>query len=120
MIKRNAFIELLNEACQITEEKGLLSVDKIKLELTALLDAEHKGQIQFCYLFANYAKGTPKESSDVDLYVSSSLSGLRFAGLIEKINVKLNKRIELIRDNELKDNIQLIKEIMKWGIKIYG
>lgn len=119
-IKRHAFIACLNEYCKITEEKGLLSIDKIKESLTALFEEEYKGQINFCYLFGSYAKGNAKENSDIDLYISCSLSGLRFTGLIEKIRVTLNKRIDLIRDSELKDNVQLITEIMKWGIKIYG
>ena len=119
-LKRKMFINILNEQCEITEDKGILSIEDIKNKLTSLFDNEYKDEIDFCYLFGSYAKGTPKENSDVDLYVSSSLTGLRFVGLIEKIRQTLHKRVDLIRSSELNNNIELVNEIMKGGIKIYG
>ena len=118
--KRQMFIELLNKHCEITEHKGLLSIDFIRNQLTSLFDTEYKGEIDFCYLFGSYAKGKAKEESDVDLYVSSSLTGMRFVGLIERIRQTLHKKIDLLRSSELSNNIDLINEIMKEGIKIYG
>ena len=119
-IKRRMFIEILNEHCEITEEKGLLSVDVIKEKVASLFDNEYEGQIDFCYLFGSYAKGLANEKSDVDLYISSSLTGLRFVGLIEKLRQTLHKRVDLIRSSELNNNVELVNEIMKGGIKIYG
>lgn len=118
-IKRKAFIEILNDRYEITEEKGLLTIDQIKEKVNKLFDEEYKGQIDFCYLFGSYAKGLANEKSDVDLYVSSSLTGLRFVGLIENLRQTLHKKIDLIRSSELKNNIELVNEIMKYGIKIY-
>ena len=119
-IKRKAFIEILNDRYEIAEEKGLLTIDQIKEKVNKLFDEEYKGQIDFCYLFGSYAKGLANEKSDVDLYVSSSLTGLRFVGLIEKLRQTLHKKIDLIRSSELNNNIELVNEIMKGGIKIYG
>ena len=119
-LKRKSFIDLLNQHCEITEEKGLLSIDIIKEKLTKLFEEEYKDQIDFCYLFGSYAKGTAKDRSDVDLYISSSLTGLRFVGLIERIRQTLHKKIDLIRSNELSNNINLVNEIMRDGIKVYG
>ena len=119
-IKRNAFVNILNSTCQITEDRGLLSVEIIKDKLTKLFDEEYKDQIEFCYLFGSYAKGCARENSDVDLYVSSSLTGLKFVGLMEKIRQILHKKVDVIRSSELNNNITLINEIMKGGIKIYG
>lgn len=119
-LKRRMFIQLLNEKCEITEDKGILTIIDIKNLLTTLFDNEYKGEINFCYLFGSYVKGTPKENSDVDLYVSSSLTGLRFVGLIEKIRQTLHKRVDVIRNSELNNNIELVNEILKIGIKIYG
>jgi len=118
--KRQMFIELLNKHCEITEEKGLLTVESIKQIMTILFDDEYKGEIEFCYLFGSYAKGIAKETSDVDLYVSSSLTGLRFVGLIERARQALHKIVDVIRSSELNNNIDLVNEIMKYGIKIYG
>ena len=120
LIKRKMFINMLNERCEITEEKGLLSVQLIKEKVSALFDNEYAGQIDFCYLFGSYAKGLANEKSDVDLYVSSSLTGLRFVGLIERLRRTLHKKVDLIRSSELNNNIDLVNEILKGGIKIYG
>lgn len=120
LIKRKMFINMLKEHCEITEEKGLLSVQLIKEKVSALFDNEYDGQIDFCYLFGSYAKGLANEKSDVDLYVSSSLTGLRFVGLIERLRKTLHKKVDLIRSSELNNNIDLVNEILKSGIKIYG
>lgn len=117
-IKRKAFMDGLNELCEITEEKGMLTIDQIKEKVSVLFDKEYKNQIDYCYLFGSYAKGSANEKSDVDLYVSSSLTGLRFVGLIERLRQTLHKKADVIRSSEL--NLELANEIMKGGIKIYG
>lgn len=118
--KRKKIIDILNEKCEITEYKGLLTIEKIKEELTILFDSQYKGMVEFCYLFGSYAKGCAKEESDVDLCISSSLTGIRVAGLAEAIRGVLHKKIDLIRFDTLSENLALINEIMKDGIKIYG
>ena len=120
VLKRKKIIDILIDKCEITEDKGLLTIEKIKEELTRLFDNQYKGIVEFCYLFGSYAKGYAKENSDVDLCVSSSLSGIRIAGLAEAIRAVLHKKIDLIRFDTLNSNLELSKEIMKSGIKIYG
>ena len=120
VLKRKKIIDILIDKCEITEDKGLLTIEKIKEELTRLFDNQYKGIVEFCYLFGSYAKGYAKENSDVDLCVSSSLSGIRIAGLAEAIRAVLHKKIDLIRFDTLNSNFELSKEIMKSGIKIYG
>ena len=56
------FIDLLNKECEITEDKGILSIEDIKNKLTSLFDNEYKDEIDFCYLFGSYAKGLAKDS----------------------------------------------------------
>ena len=98
----------------------MLSVDQIKESLVALFDSQYQGVVEFCYLFGSYAKGYATETSDVDLCISSSLTGMKVAGLAEAIRNVLHKKIDLVRFDTLKDNPELLKEIMKDGIKIYG
>ena len=117
-LKRESMIQKLMNKYEITEDKGILSIEAIKNELTSLFDSEYKGKIEFCYLFGSYAKGYAKGNSDVDLCVSTSLTGLRFAGLSEAIRTVLHKRIDLIRFNNLENNLELVYEIMKDGIKM--
>ncbi len=119
-LKRQSMINIINDKYEITEEKGLLSVEFIKKELSALLNSRYSGEVEFCYLFGSYAKGYATEKSDVDLCVSTPLKGLDFVGLSEDIRSLLHKKIDLIRFDTLKDNLELINEIMKDGIKIYG
>lgn len=119
-IKREIIIARINNHFIIDEENGLLTIDEIKTKLTDLFDNEYSGMINYCYLFGSYSKGTAKENSDVDLYVSTSLTGLKFVGLIERVRETLNKKIDLIRDSEIENNFDLTFEIFKTGIKIYG
>ena len=118
-LKRKTMIYDLIDKYEITEEKGVLDIDDIKLKLTTIFDNEYTGKIEFCYLFGSYAKGYAKDDSDVDLCVSTTLTGLDFAGLSESIRSALNKRVDLIRFNNLSNNFDLINEIMKDGVKIY-
>ena len=119
-LKRQTMINLINDKYEITEEKGLLAIEFIKKELTKLFDDQYKGIVEFCYLFGSYAKGYADEKSDVDLCVSTSLTGFDFIGLSEDIRRVLHKKIDLIRFNTLGNNLELINEILKDGIKIYG
>ena len=119
-LKRQMIINRIVDACEITEEKGLLTIEQIKTIACGLFDGSYKNEIEFCYLFGSYAKGYATEKSDVDLYVSTKLTGLRFVGLIERLRQALHKKVDLIRMDDRSPNVELMKEIIKDGIKIYG
>ena len=76
--------------------------------------------IEKVILFGSRARGTNSEKSDIDLCVETSLKGFDFIGLSEDIRNLLHKKIDLIRFDTLENNFDLINEIMKDGIKIYG
>ena len=115
--KRQMFIESLNKKCEITEDKGILTIEQIKQIVTRLFDDKYKDKIDFCYLFGSYAKGNANDQSDIDLYIFSSLTGIDFVGCIEDLRQALHKKVDLIRSSEL--NIDLMNEILKVGIRIY-
>lgn len=119
-IKRAYIIEKIESSCKITEEFGVLSIEQIKTIVKGVFDKDYAGLIECCYLFGSYAKGYAKGESDVDLCVSTELTGLKFVGLIEELRQALNKKVDLIRLSDLNNNIELVKEIMKDGVKIYG
>ena len=75
--------------------------------------------VEYCYLFGSYARGTATELSDVDLIVSTSITGLKFYGLVERLRVNLNKKVDVLDINQLVNNKDLLNEILKDGIKIY-
>ena len=117
-LKRKAIIDSIISECEISEDKGVLTLEQIKEGVRNVITNNYQDTVSFCYLFGSYAKGYASEKSDVDLCVDSSLTGFDFAGLAEDIHLKLHKNIDLVRiDNASSD---LIVEIMKDGIKIYG
>ncbi len=117
-LKRNQILLLLKTKYGITEKKGILSIDQIKKGVKTVL-SKYNEDVSFCYLFGSYAKGYAKEDSDVDLFISTTIKGLPFVGLIEELRESLNKKIDLIRLSDMSDNVSLINEVMKDGIKIY-
>lgn len=118
-LKYQKIVDLLRERFEITEDKGVYSLDKLKAKIVSIL-SEYGSDISFCYLFGSYAKNYATESSDVDLCINTTLTGFAFVGLIEKLREALKKDIDLIRIGDLKNNLELITEIMKDGIKIFG
>ena len=117
-LKRTAMIKALNDKCEITEEKGVLSLNQIMKGVRNVLEREYQDSVSLCYVFGSYAKGYASDKSDVDLCVSTSLTGLDYAGLAEDLHRELHKTIELVRLNNASG--ELIYEIMKDGIKVYG
>lgn len=118
-IKRNAIISILNEHCKISEDKGVLTIEDIKSTCKEVFD-RYSGKVEFCYLFGSYAKGYAKDTSDIDLLISTDITGFEFLELIENLKTNLSKKIDLLRLIDQKDNIDLLNEIMRDGVKIYG
>ena len=118
-LKYQKMVELLLNKYEITEIKGIYSLDELKSIILNVID-QYKDDISFCYIFGSYAKGYAKEESDVDICINTTLTGFKFVGLVEKLHQALKKKVDVIRFNDLKDNLELINEIMKDGIKIYG
>lgn len=114
--KLQYYVYILNKIMIIDEEHGVLSIEDIKQKTSLVLS---KYQINFCYLFGSYAKGSAKENSDIDLIIDSEITGLDFFGLVEDLRETLHKKIDLLKFDQLTDNQQLLKEIMKDGIRIY-
>ena len=71
-------------------------------------------------LFGSYAKGTATERSDIDIYVESGLTGLKFFGLLEEITEALQKSVDLIDKSQIEKGSKIMSEIKKTGILIYG
>ncbi len=115
-IKYKYMVQTLNQYDVIDEDKGLLNVDKIK-KICSEIFADY--DVEFCYLFGSYAKGTANESSDVDLLISMPINGLIFYELVELLREKLKKKIDLLDITQLNNNPILLQEILKQGIKIY-
>lgn len=118
ILKRKAMIDKIEKHCEITEEKGLLTIDSIEETVGKIL-RKYNIEVSFCYLFGSYAKGYATEKSDVDLMIDTTVSGLQYFGLVEELREAMHKKVDLIRLNDLSENFDLIREILKDGIKIY-
>ncbi len=121
MDKRDSFkyqylVDSLERYNYIDEEHGVLTLDCVKEIVSNIMK---KYDIEFCYLFGSYAKKTATDTSDIDLLISSSITGLEFYGLAEELREKLNKKVDLLVISQLENNFELTKEILKYGIKIY-
>ena len=101
----------------IDENHGIVDVDYIRQKCQSVFEGY---EIEFCYLFGSYAKGKATPESDVDLLISTEVSGLKFYGLVEEIRAALHKKVDVLNMEQLMDNPELTKEILKDGIKIYG
>lgn len=116
-IKYNYMLQKLEQYGFIDEEHGILNINIIK-KICDDIFSEY--DVSYCYLFGSYAKGKANENSDVDLLVSTSISGIQFYDLVESLREGLKKKVDVLNVEQLKDNIDLINEILKDGIKIYG
>jgi len=116
-IKHAYMVQKLQSYGFVDENHGILTIDQIKSVCTAVF---RDNDIEYCYLFGSYAKGKATELSDVDLLISTSMSGLKFFDLIEALREGLRKKVDVLGKEQLNDNPNLMNEILKDGIKIYG
>lgn len=116
-IKYNFMLQKLEEYGFVDETHGILTVEQIKNICSSVFE---NYSIDYCYLFGSYAKGKATEVSDVDLLISTPISGMRFYDLVETIRETLQKKVDVLNREQLNDNPELINEILKDGIKIYG
>ena len=116
-IKYRYMLETLEKYNPIDEERGILTIDDIKNACKMVLD---EYSVKYCILFGSYAKGSANEKSDVDLLISTEVTGLRFFGIAERLREELHKKVDLLDLRQLKNNEELLDEILKDGIRVYG
>ena len=96
---------------------SIYTIKEIKNIIKPILN---KYGITEIYLFGSYAKNKANDESDIDLLICTSETGLVFFGIIEELRGKLHKKIDLLNIDQLNGNQELLREILKDGIKIYG
>ena len=101
----------------LDEEHGILTIKEIQ-EICSKVFSEYA--VDFCYLFGSYAKGNATDRSDVDLLISTKTTGLRYYEMVERLREALHKKVDLLDVKQLMSNEDLLKEVLKEGIRIYG
>lgn len=94
-----------------------LNVDLVKYELKPVFE---KYGVRRATLFGSVAKGNNSIDSDVDIVIESELKGFAFLGLIESIREMLNKKIDILKSDEIIEGSKIDNEIKKTGYLIYG
>ena len=107
----------LEKYSYVDEENGILSIKKI-IEVTTSIFKDL--DVEYCYLFGSYAKNNQKENSDIDLLVKTSISGLKYYEMTEKLREELKKKVDVLSFEQITNNPNLLNEILRDGIKIYG
>lgn len=110
-------MQKLEEYGFIDEVHGILTIDQIKDSCATVFK---EFPVEYCYLFGSYATGKATEASDVDLLIATEISGIKFYDLVEAIRESLHKKVDVLDRKQLLDNPELVNEILKDGIKIYG
>ena len=101
----------------VDEHHGVLSKDDIVRSCNLVFQTY---PVEYCYLFGSYAKGLASETSDVDLLLCTNITGIKFYGLVERLRETLKKNVDVLEVHQLTNNPELINEILRDGVKIYG
>ena len=116
-VKYRFLLHELEKIDLIDEEHGIIPRDDLVRICNEILP---EYEVDFCYLFGSYAKGTAVGTSDVDLLISAKITGLKYYELIERLREALHKKIDMLDTKQLLKNEVLLKEVLKEGIiKVY-
>ena len=116
-VKYRFLLQEIEKINLLDENHGILTLEQIK-SICAEVFVSY--QVEFCYLFGSYAKGRATEASDVDLLIATETTGLRFYELTESLRVALHKKVDLLDLKQLSNNEELLREVLKEGVRIYG
>ena len=109
-------VEVLQKKTLIDEEHGIVSLEVIIERCSSVFELY---DVEFCYLFGSYSRVEANERSDVDLLVSTTVTGMDFYGMTERLRQALHKKVDLLGLEQLNNNPVLLHDILKEGIKIY-
>ena len=109
-------LELLQKKAFVDEDHGILTLDFI---IDRCSEVFGQYDVEYCYLFGSYSRAEAKETSDVDLLVSTTVTGMDFYGMAERLRQALQKKVDLLGLEQLNNNPELLHDILKDGIKIY-
>lgn len=105
-----------NDELVFSRSKGVYSFSLLREKIQEIVRPYHLEKI---YLFGSYAKGTATETSDIDLYLSSSVPSGKYFRLLEELVEGLHKDVDLLNPETIVAGSRIDLEIQKTGILIY-
>ena len=121
LVNDKKYINLINKLISlktINETSGLVTLKQIKEAVLKVV--EGFPNINTVYLFGSYARGEQTTTSDVDLLIVDDPNGFSDTKFILRIKDILHKKIDVVSYREIVDDEEIIKRILKEGIKIFG
>ena len=115
-IKYNYILDRLNSYGVIDETHGVLALEDI---INACTEIFTQYDVEYAFLFGSYAKNEATCESDVDLLISTSVTGLKFYGIAEQLRERLHKKVDLLDFRQVNNNDELLNNILKYGVRIY-
>lgn len=96
----------------------IYSINDIKKLLNEVL---RETEVERAILFGSYTKGNPTKTSDIDIFIDSNgkIKGLKFYAIIDMIQEKLDKEVDVIEKSEIEKGSRIEKEIEKTGVVVY-
>ena len=116
---RDYLLEKLNEMGVVDGSNYIVSINGIKAACRQLFK-ECYPEVECAYLFGSYARGEATGESDIDLLLVCPAMGMRFFEIGADLEEMLHKQIDLHSHRQLAGGENLLAEILKEGIKIYG
>lgn len=116
-VKHMYIIRTLEEYARIDETHGILKTEDIKKICDEIFRVN---EIEFCMLFGPYAQGIATETSEIDLIIASAISEIKFLAMAKLLHEALHKRINLLMLEDLLEDRELLYNVLKDGVKIYG
>lgn len=116
--KYKYLVSRLESHVSIDEKHGILTVEEIERGVRRVLK-EYEGEAFFAILFGSYAKGKARRDSDVNLLISTSVSGLRLSDMRARLEDVLRKRVSILERKSLSTTDARLDEILMYGKRVY-
>lgn len=97
------------------QQTSVLTIEKIK---EVVSDIAQEYEVNKIFLFGSYARGEETVKSDIDLRIDmEQTEGLEFWGIWQDLEDNLGKKIDLLKDRDIPDNLR--QNIMMYEVLIY-
>ena len=108
----------LENHVSIDEKHGVLTLDEIRRGVRRIL-SEYEGEVSHAVLFGSYARGKASRESDVNLLISTRVTGLRLADMKARLEDVLRKRVSLLERRALSLTDSRLDDALMHGIRVY-